>query len=221
MKYASGINGFSKNIVEYRDDFGTIRSRDELRKISGFGDKTFEQAAGFLKIPESNDQLDNSWVHPENYDVAREILDIMKNGGKGISQSDKTMLAKKYDIGEQTITDIIEELKKPNRDPRDNYPKPIMQKGVVTFEDLKVGMKVTGQIKNVVDFGAFVDIGLKETGLIHVSEMADRFIKDPKEIVKVGDVKEFKIIEIDSVRRRISLSLKEKKKFNMSDYIIN
>ncbi|HPO50163.1 MAG TPA: helix-hairpin-helix domain-containing protein, partial [Spirochaetota bacterium] len=221
LKYASGINTFvAKNIVEYRDDFGTIKSREDLKKISGFGEKTFEQAAGFLKIPESSDPLDNTWVHPENYDVAREILEILK-AAKGVAQAEKQKLAKKYDIGEQTITDIIEELKKPNRDPRDNFPKPIMQKGVVNFEDLKVGMKVTGQVKNVVDFGAFVDIGIKETGLIHVSEMADKFIKDPKEAVKVGDVKEFKIIEIDTVRKRISLSLKEKKKFNMNDYIIN
>lgn len=220
LKYASGINSFvAKNIVEYRDDFGTIKSREDLKKISGFGDKTFEQAAGFLKIPESIDPLDNTWVHPENYDVAREILEILKLG-KGVSQADKQKLSTKYDIGEQTITDIIEELKKPNRDPRDGYPKPIMQKGVVTFEDLKVGMKVTGQIKNVVDFGAFVDIGIKETGLIHVSEMADKFIKDPKEVVKVGDVKEFKIIEIDTIRKRVSLSLKEKKKFNMKDYMV-
>ncbi|OHD11274.1 MAG: Tex-like protein, partial [Spirochaetes bacterium GWB1_27_13] len=195
LKYASGITTFvAKNIVEYRNDFGTIKAREDLRKISGFGEKTFEQAAGFLKIPESPDPLDNTWVHPENYEVAREILEVIKLG-KGVPAEQKQKLSKKYDIGEQTITDIIEELKKPNRDPRDGYPKPIMQKGVVSFDDLKQGMKVTGKVKNVVDFGAFIDIGIKETALIHLSQMSDKFIKSPSEVLRVGDVKEFEIIE--------------------------
>jgi protein Tex len=221
LKYASGITTFvAKNIVEYRDDFGTIKSREELRKIAGFGDKTFEQAAGFLKIPESPDPLDNTWVHPENYEVAREILEILKNA-KALTSEQKTMLSKKYDIGETTITDIVEELKKPNRDPRENYPQPIMQKGVVNFDDLKEGMKVKGLVKNVVDFGAFIDLGIKETALIHVSELSNKFVTNPGEILKVGDVKEFTIIGIDNVRKRISLSLKDKKKVNFSDYIIS
>ncbi len=225
LKYASGINSsVAKNIVEYRNTFGTIKSRDELKKISGFGEKTFEQAAGFLKIPESNNPLDNTWVHPENYHIAGEVLTLLKTG-KAIPKDEIEKLSKKYSVGTTTITDIIEELKKPNRDPRDSFPPPIMQKGVVGFDDLKVNMKITGKVKNVVDFGAFVDIGIKETALIHISQLSNSYVKSPSDVLKVGDVKEFTIIEIDAARKRVSLSLKDgkeppKKKFNMNDYII-
>ena len=216
LKYVSGISGtLAKKIVAYRDANGKIKSREELRSISGMGEKTFEQCAGFLKIPESSNPLDNTWVHPENYKVADEILPILKgdvgnkNDGKNkIDAAFKKTLEEKYGIGETTISDIIEELKKPNRDPREGFPKPIMQKGIVNFEDLKEGMKITGKIKNVVDFGAFVDVGLHETGLIHVSELSDSFVSDPMEVVKVGDIYEFTIIGLDADRRRISLSLK-------------
>ncbi len=208
LKYVSGINvSTAKKIVAYRDKNGKIMSREELKKVPGLGPKTFEQCAGFLKIAESSDPLDNTWVHPENYEVAREVLPLVKDGKK-IDEKTKKSLAEKYNIGETTLSDIIDELQKPNRDPRDGYPAPIMQKGVVQFEDLKVGMKVTGKIKNVVDFGAFVDIGLHETGLIHVSELSDNFVSDPMEVVKVGDIFEFTIISLDKDRRRISLSLK-------------
>ena len=208
LKYVSGINGsLAKKIVAYRDEHGKITSRQELMKISGMGAKTFEQCAGFLKIPESADPLDNTWVHPENYQAAREMLPLVQKKEE-LSASLKKELKEKYSLGDQTVSDIIEELQKPNRDPRDGYPKPIMQKGVVTFEDLKEGMKVTGKIKNVVDFGAFVDLGLKETALVHISELSDSFVSDPMEVVKVGDIKECTIIGLDQDRRRISLSLK-------------
>ena len=208
LKYVSGINGpLAKKIVAYRDEHGKITSREDLKKISGLGPKAFEQCAGFLKIPESSNPLDNTWVHPENYQVAGEVLPLVQKSEK-ITAALKKTLEEKYGIGETTINDIIEELAKPNRDPRDGYPAPIMQKGVVNFEDLKIGMKVTGKIRNVVDFGAFVDIGLHETGLIHVSELSDDFVSDPMEVVKVGDIKEFTIIGLDTDRRRISLSLK-------------
>ncbi|MBO4403771.1 MAG: helix-hairpin-helix domain-containing protein, partial [Treponema sp.] len=208
LKYVSGINAsLAKKIVKYRDENGKITSREDLRKVPGLGPKAFEQCAGFLKIAESDNPLDNTWVHPENYAVASEILPLVKSGEK-ISEASKKQLAEKYSVGETTINDIIEELAKPNRDPRDGYPAPIMQKGVVNFEDLKVGMKVTGKIKNVVDFGAFVDIGLHETGLIHISELSDEFVSDPMDVIKVGDVKDFTIIELDMDRKRISLSLK-------------
>lgn len=208
LKYVSGINGsLAKKIVAYRDEHGKITSRQELMKISGMGAKTFEQCAGFLKIPESSDPLDNTWVHPENYQAAREMLPLVQKKEE-LSASLKTELKEKYSLGDQTVSDIIEELQKPNRDPRDGYPKPIMQKGVVTFEDLKEGMKVTGKIKNVVDFGAFVDLGLKETALVHISELSDSFVSDPMDVVKVGDIKECTIIGLDQDRRRISLSLK-------------
>ena len=208
LKYVSGINASTaKKIVAYRDANGKITSREDLKKVPGLGPKAFEQCAGFLKIAESSDPLDNTWVHPENYDAAREILPKIQNGDKIIA-SERKALAEKYNLSEITINDIIDELQKPNRDPRDGYPAPIMQKDVLQFEDLKEGMKVTGKIRNVVDFGAFVDIGLHETGLVHLSELSDNFVSDPMEVVKVGDVKEFTIIGLDMDRRRISLSLK-------------
>ena len=208
LKYVSGINtSTAKKIVAYRDANGKIMSREDLKKVPGVGPKAFEQCAGFLKIAESADPLDNTWVHPENYAVAREVLPAVKAGGK-IDNATRKALCEKYNIGETTLNDIIDELQKPNRDPRDGYPAPIMQKGVVQFEDLKEGMKVTGKIKNVVDFGAFVDIGLHETALIHVSELSDSFVSDPMEVVKVGDIFEFTIIGLDKDRKRISLSLK-------------
>lgn len=208
LKYVSGINlSTAKKIVAYRDANGKIKSREELKKVPGIGPKAFEQCAGFLKIAESSDPLDNTWVHPENYEVAREVLSYVQQK-KAVPSDVKKSLCEKYSVGETTLNDIIEELGKPNRDPRDGYPAPIMQKGVVNFEDLTVGMKVTGKIKNVVDFGAFVDIGLHETALIHVSELSDNFVSDPMDVVKVGDVKEFTIIDLDKDRKRISLSLK-------------
>ena len=208
LKYVSGINSSTaKKIVAYRDVNGKIKSREELKKVPGLGPKAFEQCAGFLKIAESEDPLDNTWVHPENYEVAREVYKSVKAGDK-ISAETRKSLCEKYKLGETTLNDIIEELQKPNRDPREDYPAPIMQKGVLKFEDLKEGMKVTGKIKNVVDFGAFVDIGLHETGLIHISELSDSYVSDPMDVLKVGDVKEFRIIGLDTDRRRISLSLK-------------
>ena len=208
LKYVSGItSATAKKIVAYRDANGKIKTREELKNVSGLGPKAFEQCAGFLKIPESENPLDNTWVHPENYAVAGEVLPLIKSGEK-ISSDFKKKITEKYSIGETTINDIIDELAKPNRDPRDEYPAPIMQKGVVNFEDLKVGMKVTGKIRNVVDFGAFVDIGLHETGLIHISELSDNFVSDPMDVIKVGDVKDFTIIDLDTARKRISLSLK-------------
>ncbi|MBO4858334.1 MAG: RNA-binding transcriptional accessory protein [Treponema sp.] len=208
LKYVSGINvSTAKKIVAYRDANGKITSREDLKKVPGLGPKAFEQCAGFLKIAESSDPLDNTWVHPENYDAAREILPMVQSGEK-ITSSKIDEVAAKYSIGVQTVKDIVEELQKPNRDPRDGYPAPIMQKGVLQFEDLREGMKVTGKIRNVVDFGAFVDIGLHETGLVHLSELSDSFVSDPMEVVKVGDVREFTIIQLDTIRRRISLSLK-------------
>lgn len=208
LKYVSGINGtLAKKIVAYRDANGKITSREDLKKIAGLGPKAFEQCAGFLKIPESDNPLDNTWVHPENYEAASQVLPLVQSN-TDVTSSLKKELKEKYNLGETTISDIIEELKKPNRDPREGFPKPIMQKGVVTFEDLKEGMKVTGKIKNVVDFGAFVDLGIKETALLHISELSDSYVSDPMEVIKVGDIKECTIIGLDVDRRRISLSLK-------------
>jgi uncharacterized protein len=207
LKYVSGINSsLAKKIVQYREEKGKIGSREELLSVPGMGPKSFEQAAGFLKIPESGEALDNTWVHPENYNLARDIQTITVTGS--LSSEAAARIKKQYLIGDTTINDIIEELKKPNRDPRDGYPKPLMQKGVITFEDLKEGMTVTGKIKNVVDFGAFVDLGIKESALVHISELSDHFVKNPMDLIKVGDFLEFRIIGLDQDRRRISLSRK-------------
>jgi uncharacterized protein len=208
LRYVSGINrSLARKIVKYRDEKGKISSREDLCAVPGMGPKSYEQCAGFLKIPESPETLDNTWVHPENYEIARNIKNTITVTGN-LNAAEMAALKEKYGVGDTTINDIVEELKKPNRDPRDGYPKPVMQKGVVKFEDLSEGMMITGKIKNVVDFGAFVDLGIKETALVHVSEMSDRFIKDPLEAVKVGDVLEFRIIGLDQERRRISLSRK-------------
>jgi len=207
LKYVSGINSsLAKKIVKYREEKGKIGSREELLSVPGMGPKSFEQAAGFLKIPESGEALDNTWVHPENYKLARDIQTITVTGNLSAEAADR--IKKQYQIGDATINDIIEELKKPNRDPRDGYPKPIMQKDVITFEDLKEGMTVTGKIKNVVDFGAFVDLGIKENALVHISELSDHFVKNPMDLIKVGDVLEFRIISLDRERRHINLSRK-------------
>ncbi|OJF75865.1 MAG: Tex-like protein [Treponema sp. CETP13] len=208
LKYVSGITKTTaKKIVAFREKEGKILSRKDLTKVSGLGPKAFEQCAGFLKIPESSDPLDNTWVHPENYEPARVVYEYAQK--KADVPSDiRSQLKEQYALGDTTIKDIIDELKKPNRDPRDNCPKPIMQKGVVTFEDLEEGMKVTGKIKNVVDFGAFVDLGIKETALLHISELSDSYVENPMDVVKVGDVKECTIIGLDKERRRISLSAK-------------
>jgi len=209
LKYVSGINSLlAKKIVSAREEKGGFKSREELKSISGMGEKTFEQCAGFLKIPESENPLDNSWVHPENYAVGKAVYEIIKKGEE-ISSNVKEEIRTKYEIEATTLDDIIEELKKPNRDPRDDYPKPIMQTGVLNFEDLKVGMMVKGKVKNVVDFGAFVDLGIKETALLHISEISDSFVKDPLELLKVGQVLECRIAALDEDRRRISLSRKK------------
>jgi uncharacterized protein len=209
LKYVSGINfGLARKIVKFREEKGAISSRAMLTQIPGLGEKTFEQCAGFLKIPESDNELDNSWVHPENYALAAEVLTIIK-AGSDPSHEQRATLKGEYSVGDTTLDDIISELKKPNRDPRENLPPPILQKGVLSFDDLKEGMKVTGKVKNVVDFGAFIDIGIKESALIHVSELSERFVRDPMEVLKVGDVKEFTIISLDGARKRIGLSLKQ------------
>ena len=218
LKYVSGINSsLARNIVKYREEKGKIASREELITVPGMGPKSFEQAAGFLKIPESGESLDNTWVHPENYAVARDIKDELRKSGTAtvtanLSQDAKVRIKEQFKVGDTTISDIIEELKKPNRDPREDCPKPVMQKGIINFEDLREGMMVSGKIKNVVDFGAFVDLGIKETALVHVSELSDQFVKDPMEAVKVGQILEFRIISLDQDRRRISLSRKSEEK---------
>ncbi|MCL2067809.1 MAG: RNA-binding transcriptional accessory protein [Treponema sp.] len=215
LKYVSGINSsLARKIVQFRNENGRILCRAALGSVPGMGPKSFEQCAGFLKIPESSEPLDNTWVHPENYDTARDIRQALMatktatTTGGFLNPETITMLKEKHGVGETTIRDITEELQKPNRDPRESGSVPVMRKSVLSFEDLREGMMITGKIKNVVDFGAFVDIGIKETALVHISEISDRFVKDPLETLKVGDVLEFRIASLDQERRRIGLSRK-------------
>ncbi len=222
LSYISGINAsIAKNIVDYREENGKFKSRKELLKVKRLGQKAYEQCAGFLRVMESKEALDNTSVHPESYKVAKELIktlgyteEDLKNGklvdidervkAKGISN-----LSKELEVGEPTLNDIIKEIKKPGRDPREELPKPIFKSGVIEMKDLKPGMILMGTVRNVSDFGAFVDIGVHQDGLVHKSQMADRFVKHPLDIVKVGDVVEVRILDVDLKRKRISLSMKK------------
>lgn len=222
LTHISGINiTIAKNIVDYRDEIGSFKSRKELLKVKRLGQKAYEQCAGFLRVVESKEPLDNTSVHPESYKEAKKLIDILgyssndfKNKGlidieervkdKGISN-----LSKELEIGELTLKDIIKELQKPGRDPRDEMPKPILKTGVVDLKDLLAGMVLMGTVRNVSDFGAFVDIGVHQDGLVHKSQMADRFVNHPLDIVKVGDVIRVKILDVDTKRKRIGLTMKD------------
>lgn len=221
LSYVAGINStVAKNIVAYRQENGQFKSRKELMKVAKLGKKAFEQSAGFLRIAESKNVLDNTAVHPESYDVAMALLqrcgidaESYKDGGFNglkdkVEQIGVDELAKELKVGLPTLKDIVEELLKPGRDPRESLPPPLLRTGVLNLEDLKKGMILEGTVRNVIDFGAFVDIGVQEDGLVHISEMADRYIKHPSEIVKVGDVIKVRVIDVDVNRKRISLTIK-------------
>lgn len=204
LKYVSGISSnVSQNIIKYREERGKFKKREELLNVKGVGPKTFTQCAGFLRIPDGDNPLDNTAVHPESYHIAEKLL------GKDIDEGEIESLAEELGIGPLTLKDIIEELKKPGRDPREELPKPIFRTDVLKMEDLKENMVLTGTIRNVVDFGAFVDIGVKQDGLVHISQISNKFIKHPKEVAKVGDTVQVKILKVDQERGRISLSMKD------------
>jgi len=221
LSYISGVNSaIAKNIVEYREKNGKFTSRSQLLKVKKLGEKTFEQCAGFLRIPDSDNILDNTSVHPESYDAARKLIEIMgytfddvKN--RKISDiKDKAKLtglekiSAKLGIGVPTLSDIINELVKPGRDPRDELPQPVLLTDVLHIEDLKPGMILTGTVRNVADFGAFIDIGVHQDGLVHISEMSDKYVKNPSDFVAVGDIVKVRILDVDVKRKRISLSMK-------------
>ena len=177
--------------------------RKELLKVKGLGPKTYEQCAGFMRISDGDNPLDNTGVHPESYDIANRLLKI------GYKDIEEEKIIKEFDIGDITLRDIIKELEKPGRDPRDEMPKPILRSDVLSVDDLVVDMVLKGTVRNVVDFGAFVDIGVKGDGLVHISHLSNKFIKHPKEVVQVGDIVDVKIIDIDKDKGRVSLSMKE------------
>lgn len=237
LSYIAGINmGIAKNIVAQREEEGVFKNRRELLKVKKLGAKTFEQCAGFMRISGGDEPLDETSVHPESYAACNKLLEILKidkdtlaRGGvqgiegmilglTGAKTMDKAVekLSPELGIGEMTLTDIISELKKPARDPRDSAPPVIFRKDVTAFEDLKEGMVLEGTIRNVVDFGAFVDIGVKQDGLVHVSELSDHFVKNPLEVVSVGDNVKVKIIEIDREKNNIALSMKGLNKLAIS-----
>jgi protein Tex len=221
LSYISGINSsIAKNIVEYRVDKGMFKNRAEILKVKRLGDKAYEQCAGFLRIPESSNVLDNTAVHPESYKAAMLLLektgftleDIklrkMDTLESRVEVYGIEKLAKELGIGEPTLRDMVAEIKKPGRDPRESLPQPILMSGVMELEHLSPGMLLKGTVRNVADFGAFVDIGVHQDGLVHKSEMADKFVKHPLDIVKVGDIVSVKVLEIDIKRKRISLTMK-------------
>lgn len=222
LSYVSGINStIAKNIVKYRDENGKLKARKELLKVPKLGKVAFEQCAGFLRIMDGTNALETTAVHPESYDVAEKLLNEVgfkiqdlkdKEQVSYLKEKLKTInteqVSKELNVGEMTLNDIIEELSKPGRDPRDEMPKPILRQDVLKFEDLKEGMILPGTVRNVIDFGAFVDIGVKYDGLVHISEMSDKYIKNPSEIVSVGDVVKVKVIKIDMDRHKVGLSMK-------------
>ena len=222
LSYVSGINKtIAKNIVKYRDENGKLKTRKELLKVPKLGKVAFEQCAGFIRIPDGTNPLENTAVHPESYDIAEELLKTLGYGTEDLKDKDKlvelrkklgsinlTETAKALNVGEMTLKDIIDELSKPGRDPREDMPKPILRQDVLKFEDLKEGMILTGTVRNVIDFGAFVDLGVKHDGLVHISEMSEKFVKNPSDIVSVGDIVKVKVIGIDNERQKVKLSMK-------------
>lgn len=221
LSYISGINAaIAQNIVTYREENGKFTSRKELLKVKRLGQKAYEQCAGFLRVPESSEPLDNTAVHPESYEAARQLIkmlgydmDDLKKGLPDIDQRVKEKglqdLANAIGVGVLTLQDIIKELKKPGRDPREELPKPIFKTGILDINQLKPGMVLTGTVRNVSDFGAFVDIGVHQDGLVHKSQMSDKFVRHPLDIVKVGDIVEVRVLQVDEKRKRISLSMKK------------
>lgn len=194
------------NIVAMREENGIFKSRTEIKKVPKLGPKAFEQCAGFLRVPESKEMLDNTAVHPESYDAARKLLKIY--GISELDNLDVAEAAEKCGVGVPTLKDIISELKKPGRDPRDELPPVLLRHDVMDIRDLKPGMELTGTVRNVIDFGAFVDIGVHQDGLVHVSQICDRFIRHPSEVLSVGDTVKVKVLEIDEKKNRISLTMK-------------
>ena len=203
LKYVAGISTrVANSLISYREEIDKFSSRKELLDVKGLGKKTFVQCAGFLRIPGAKNPLDNTGVHPESYKIAEKLI------GKDYSDENLNELAEELEVGLPTLQDIIKELEKPGRDPREDMPKPILKQDILKIEDLNVDMKLQGTVRNVVDFGAFVDIGVKQDGLVHISQMSNKFIKHPKEVVKVGDIVEVRIVEVDKDRGRIALSMK-------------
>ena len=222
LTYVSGINKtIANNIVKYRDENGKLKERKELLKVPKLGKVAYEQCAGFMRIFDGKNPLEITSVHPESYEASEKLLQSIGYKAKDLLNKeslneikaklaevkiDKT--AKELEVGEMTLKDIIDELSKPGRDPREEMPKPVLRSDVLKFEDLREGQILTGTVRNVIDFGAFVDVGVKHDGLVHISEMSDKFVKNPSDIVSVGDIVKVKVIAIDMERQKVKLSMK-------------
>ncbi len=222
LEHISGINAASaKNIVKYREENGEFKNRRELKKVPRIGDKAFEQCAGFLRVPESKEIFDNTGVHPESYSAAKSLLEMFGYTERDVRESGLSALrakvesqgltgvAEKLGIGVPTLEDIIGELEKPGRDVRDSLPAPILRDDVMDIADLKPGMKFTGTVRNVIDFGAFVDIGVHQDGLVHISEISDHYIKHPSQVLSVGDIVNVTVKSVDPIKKRIALTMKK------------
>lgn len=222
-RVAGVTKSIAKNIVLYREENGSFNSRTDLKKVAKLGPKAFEQCAGFLRVSESKNVLDNTGVHPESYGAAKQLLKLCDVTEKDIKQGNfaklkqqvevqgTSALAVKLDIGEPTLIDIVNELSKPGRDPRDELPKPLLRTDVMGMEDLKAGMELKGTVRNVIDFGAFVDIGVHQDGLVHISQITNRYIKHPSDVLKVGDIVTVWVLSVDVNKKRIALTMKEPK----------
>lgn len=224
LERISGLSAaVSKNIVKYREENGAFTSRNELKKVNKLGPKAFVQCAGFLRVPESKNVLDNTGVHPESYGAAKELLklcgfgeDDVKNGSLSgladkVAALGEESVAQQIGVGVPTLQDIVKELLKPGRDPRDELPPPLLRTDILELKDLKPGMELTGTVRNVIDFGAFVDIGVHQDGLVHISQICNKFIKHPSEVLKVGDIVKVWVLNADPVKKRIGLTMKEPK----------
>jgi uncharacterized protein len=221
LRYVSGMNQLTaRRLYEYRREHGPFANREQLRAVPGLGDATFVQSAGFLKITGGDNQLDTTWIHPESYPVALQVLEKLQGAVADLSNKEMTAalaeraakvdqesLAKELGVGVLTLKDILVQLVRPGRDPREDLPAPVFKRGVMKLEDLTPGMELTGTVLNVVDFGCFVDIGMHDSGLVHVSRLADKFIRDPHDVVAVGDIVRVWVMEIDKERRRVSLTM--------------
>lgn len=212
LKRVAGITAaVAENIVKYREEIGEFKTRKSLLKVKKLGAKAYEQCAGFLRIRGGEEPLDNTGVHPESYKAAEGLLKL--SGGREkvkdyLETAKKAEIAEKLSVGLPTLMDIAEELSRPGRDPREDLPAPMLKKNLLSIEDLKEGMVLTGTVRNVIDFGVFVDIGVHEDGLIHISEICDRFIRHPSEVLKVGDIVEVRVLSVDVKKKRIALSRK-------------
>ena len=223
LSYVSGISAsIARNIIEYREDTGRFKTRKELLKVKRLGNSAFEQCAGFLRIKDAPEVLDNTAVHPESYDKARQLMkelgitsqEIMSSSKDAIEKLESAAnreMAQKLDVGLPTLRDIISELKKPGRDIRESVSPVILKSDVLDIDDLSIGTQLQGTVRNVVDFGAFVDIGLKNDGLVHVSELSNSYVKDPMSVVSVGDIVDVRVIGIDRERNKVKLSMKKQK----------